>query len=65
MAFVPIYIIILGFTIIVDYFAGIYIEGAKDKSHAVGHQGGRADPALNIAPLIAPIAPLRASPCNQ
>ncbi len=31
MAFVPIYIIILGFTIIVDYFAGIYIEAAKDK----------------------------------
>ncbi|MBC7422991.1 MAG: MBOAT family protein, partial [Ferruginibacter sp.] len=31
MAFVPIYIIILGFTIIVDYFAGICIEGAKDK----------------------------------
>ena len=31
MAFVPIYIVILGFTIIVDYFAGIYIEGAKDK----------------------------------
>lgn len=26
MAFVPIYILILGFTIIVDYFAGIYIE---------------------------------------
>ncbi|WP_258138919.1 MBOAT family O-acyltransferase [Mucilaginibacter phenanthrenivorans] len=29
MAFVPIYIIILGFTIVVDYFAGIYIENAK------------------------------------
>jgi D-alanyl-lipoteichoic acid acyltransferase DltB (MBOAT superfamily) len=26
MAFVPIYILILGFTIIVDYYAGIYIE---------------------------------------
>ena len=26
MAFVPIYILILGFTIVVDYFAGIFIE---------------------------------------
>jgi alginate O-acetyltransferase complex protein AlgI len=26
MAFVPVYILILGFTIVVDYFAGIYIE---------------------------------------
>jgi D-alanyl-lipoteichoic acid acyltransferase DltB (MBOAT superfamily) len=32
MAFVPIYILILGFTIIIDYFAGIYIEKAKGKS---------------------------------
>ena len=31
MAFVPIYIVILGFTIIVDYFAGIYIENAQGK----------------------------------
>jgi D-alanyl-lipoteichoic acid acyltransferase DltB (MBOAT superfamily) len=29
MAFVPIYILILGFTIIVDYFAGRYIENAQ------------------------------------
>jgi alginate O-acetyltransferase complex protein AlgI len=28
MVFVPIYILILGFTIIIDYFAGIYIENA-------------------------------------
>jgi alginate O-acetyltransferase complex protein AlgI len=28
MAFIPIYILILGFTIVVDYFAGIYIEDA-------------------------------------
>jgi alginate O-acetyltransferase complex protein AlgI len=28
MAFVPIYILILGFTIVVDYFAGIFIENA-------------------------------------
>ena len=28
MAFVPIYILILGFTIVIDYFAGIYIERA-------------------------------------
>ena len=26
MAFVPVYILIPGFTIVVDYFAGIYIE---------------------------------------
>jgi len=26
MVFVPIYILILGFTIVIDYFAGIYIE---------------------------------------
>ena len=31
MAFLPIYILILGFTIVVDYFAGIYIEGAESK----------------------------------
>lgn len=31
MAFVPIYILILGFTIVVDYFAGIYIENAEGK----------------------------------
>ena len=31
MAFVPIYILILGFTIVIDYFAGIYIENASGK----------------------------------
>jgi alginate O-acetyltransferase complex protein AlgI len=31
MAFVPIYILILGFTIVVDYFAGILIENAAGK----------------------------------
>src|SRR6266571_5301133 len=31
MAFVPIYILILGFTIVVDYFAGIYIENARGR----------------------------------
>ena len=31
MAFVPIYILILGFTILIDYFAGIYIEKAQGK----------------------------------
>jgi len=29
MAFVPIYILIIGFTIIIDYFAGIFIENAE------------------------------------
>jgi len=31
MAFVPIYILILGFTIFIDYFAGLYIEAAEGK----------------------------------
>lgn len=31
MAFVPVYILILGFTIIIDYFAGIFIERAEGK----------------------------------
>ncbi len=31
MAFVPIYILILGFTIVIDYLAGIYIENAEGK----------------------------------
>jgi alginate O-acetyltransferase complex protein AlgI len=31
MAFVPVYIFILGFTIVVDYFAGIFIEKASGK----------------------------------
>jgi len=32
MTFVPVYLLILGFTIIVDYFAGILIENAKGKT---------------------------------
>lgn len=31
MAFVPIYILILGFTIVIDYIAGIYIENSEGK----------------------------------
>jgi D-alanyl-lipoteichoic acid acyltransferase DltB (MBOAT superfamily) len=31
MVFVPVYILILGFTIVVDYFAGIYIENAAGR----------------------------------
>lgn len=31
MVFVPVYILILGFTIVVDYFAGIYIEKSTGK----------------------------------
>lgn len=31
MSFVPVYILILGFTIVVDYFAGIEIENAKGR----------------------------------
>jgi alginate O-acetyltransferase complex protein AlgI len=31
MAFVPVYILILGATIVVDYFAGIFIEGAEGR----------------------------------
>jgi alginate O-acetyltransferase complex protein AlgI len=32
MAFLPIYILILGFTIVIDYYAGIYIEKATGKN---------------------------------
>lgn len=35
MAFVPIYILILGFTIVVDYYAGIYIENSKGKTKKI------------------------------
>jgi alginate O-acetyltransferase complex protein AlgI len=35
MAFVPIYIFILGFTIVVDYFAGIYLEKFEGKKRKV------------------------------
>ena len=31
MAFVPIYILILGFTIVIDYFAGIFLETSRGK----------------------------------
>lgn len=31
MAFVPIYILILGFTIVIDYFAGIFLENAEGR----------------------------------
>ena len=31
MAFVPFYILILGFTIVIDYFAGIYIDTSEGK----------------------------------
>lgn len=31
MAFVPVYILILGFTIVIDYFAGILIENAEGR----------------------------------
>lgn len=32
MAFVPVYIVILGFTILIDYYAGIYIEASTGKA---------------------------------
>lgn len=31
MAFIPVYILILGFTIVIDYFAGTYIENTEGK----------------------------------
>ncbi len=31
MVFVPVYILILGFTIVVDYFAGILLENTKGR----------------------------------
>lgn len=35
MAFVPVYILILGFTIVIDYFAGLYIEKSTGKRRQV------------------------------
>lgn len=35
MAFVPIYMLILGFTIVVDYYAGIFIEQSEDKKRKI------------------------------
>ncbi|HLO59608.1 MAG TPA: MBOAT family O-acyltransferase [Bacteroidales bacterium] len=32
MAFIPVYILILGFTIVIDYFAGIWLEKTKGKN---------------------------------
>lgn len=48
MAFVPIYILILGFTIVIDYVAGIYLEQAQ----------GRRRKLFLIASLIANIGVL-------
>jgi len=48
MAFVPVYILILGFTIVVDYFAGIFIENRQ----------GRKRKKFLIASLIANIGVL-------
>jgi alginate O-acetyltransferase complex protein AlgI len=48
MAFVPIYILILAFTIVIDYFAGIYIE----------NKSGTQRKAFLIASLIANIGVL-------
>ncbi len=48
MFFVPIYILILGFTIVIDYFAGIYLERAQ----------GRQKKWFLIASLIANIGVL-------
>lgn len=35
MSFIPIYILILGFTIVIDYFAGIIIEKSKGKKRRI------------------------------
>ncbi|WP_231940363.1 MBOAT family O-acyltransferase [Filimonas lacunae] len=48
MAFVPVYILILGATIVVDYFAGIYIEQSQ----------GKRRKAFLIASLVANIGTL-------
>lgn len=48
MAFVPVYILILGFTIVVDYFAGLYIE----------RNNGHKRKALLILSLVANIGVL-------
>ena len=48
MYFVPVYILILGFTIVIDYFAGIYLEQTK----------GRRKKMFLVASLIANIGVL-------
>lgn len=35
MAFMPVYILIIGFTIVIDYFAGIYLEKSQGKQRKV------------------------------
>jgi alginate O-acetyltransferase complex protein AlgI len=35
MVFLPVYILILGFTIVIDYFAGIFIEKSKGKNKGI------------------------------
>src|SRR5450432_4205728 len=35
MSFIPVYILILGFTIVIDYFAGIYIEKSRGKKRKI------------------------------
>ena len=35
MAFVPVYILILGFTIVIDYFAGIFLETTQGKTKKI------------------------------
>jgi alginate O-acetyltransferase complex protein AlgI len=35
MAFIPVYILILGFTIVIDYFAGIWLENTEGKKRKV------------------------------
>ncbi len=35
MVFIPIYILILGFTIVIDYFAGIYLEETNGKNRKI------------------------------
>ncbi|MFH0735658.1 MAG: MBOAT family O-acyltransferase [bacterium] len=35
MAFIPVYILILGFTIVIDYFAGLFLESAQGKRRKI------------------------------
>ena len=51
MAFIPVYILILGFTIVIDYIAGILIERANE-------QGGKRSRLYLIISIIANVGVL-------
>jgi alginate O-acetyltransferase complex protein AlgI len=45
MWFIPVYILILGITIVIDYVAGIYIENSQEKNESVTLSSALSPPA--------------------